>query len=80
VKVLASHKFKNGKEMQVLYLNRTDQRKLGVPEVDTMAFARLDENDIEWRTYITPIEAIIIIQLLAEALNVSVKAWKVGIR
>lgn len=79
MKVLASHKFKNDKSLEVRYLNRTDQRKLGVLEPDVLSLTRIDDGT-EHSTYIRPDEAVILIQLLAEAVYKSVKGYEIGLR
>jgi hypothetical protein len=79
MKILASHKFKNDKEICVGYLNRKDQRKFGVPETDTLALTFITD-EYERSYCIRPDEAIIIIQLLAAALYGSVKGYAVGLK
>jgi hypothetical protein len=79
LKVLASHKFKNDKEILVAYLDRKDQRKMGVPEEDTLALTFITD-EYERSYCIRPDEALIIIRLLAEAVDKSVKGYAIGIK
>jgi hypothetical protein len=79
LKVLSSHSFKNDKTISVGYLNRTDQRKFGVPECDTLALTFIT-GEYERSYCIRPDEALIIIQLLAEAVVKSVKGYEVGLK
>jgi hypothetical protein len=78
VKILASHTFKNDKTINVGYLNRSDQRKFGVAEEDTLALTFITD-EYERSYCIRPDEAIIIIGLLAEAVYKSVKGYAVGL-
>jgi hypothetical protein len=82
VKVLSSHKFKNsdtGKELRVLYFNKSDQKRLNLPDKDVLAISRIDDGD-ERRTYIGTDEAVMMIWLLSEAVYRSTKAYEIGIR
>ena len=79
MKILSSHKFKNGKTICVGYLNRTDQAKFGVPEEDVLALTFIT-GEYERSYCIRPDEALVIIGLLAEALDKSVKGYIVGLK
>lgn len=78
MKILAEHKYKNDKAIRVLYLNSTDQRKLGVPKCDTLALC-FEMDDHETRYYIRPDEAVLIIRLLSEGVFKSVRGYEVGL-
>lgn len=79
MKVLSSHTFKNDKTICVGYLNRSDQKKRGVPEEDTLALTFITD-EYERSYCIRPDEALIIIKLLAEAVDGSVKGYAIGLK
>jgi hypothetical protein len=79
VKVLASHKFKNDKEICIGYLNRKDARKFNVPDADSMALCFLEGEDYQRAITIDADEALIIIGLLAEAMRKSVKRYEIEV-
>lgn len=79
MKIVASHKYRTGKELRVTFLNRTDQRKMGVPECDVFALSRIDDG-VERTTYYNPTELIILIQLFGEALYKGIKGYSIGLK
>lgn len=80
MKVLASHRFKNDRELRILFLNRADQRKLGVAEKDTLVLSRVYDEGHSKDTHLSPDEAIVLIQLLSKAVYESVKGYEIGLK
>ncbi len=78
MKTLSSYKFKNNKEIRVDFLNRRDQKKMGVPECDNHMLV-FEKSDEATRIGLRPDEMIILINLLSEALFKSVSAYELSI-
>lgn len=78
MKVLAEHKYQNDKAIRVLYLNTSDQKRLEVPECDTLALC-FDLDGEETRFYLRPDEVVMVINLLSRGLFNSVKGYEIGL-
>jgi hypothetical protein len=78
MRVLSAYRFKNSKEIRVEHVTKSEARKHGVPECDSLALVFDMEFGIE-RLFIRPDEAVIIINLLSDALYKSVKGYDVGL-
>jgi hypothetical protein len=77
MKVLASHKFKNDKEICIGHLSRRDSKRFGLPDNDSMAMCFIEGEDYQRAIGIDVDEALIIIQLLSEAIRKSVKRYEI---
>jgi hypothetical protein len=79
MKTLGRFKFINRKEIRALYLSRTDQKRLKVPECDSLALCFIEGED-EHRTYLRPDEALIIARLLTDAVYQTTSAYEIGLK
>jgi hypothetical protein len=78
MKTLSTYRFRNDKAIEVVYLNPSDQKRKGVPECDNLGLAF---ESPEGRTvfYLRPDEAVIVINLLSDALFKAVRSYEIGL-
>jgi hypothetical protein len=78
MKIIAEHKYDNRKALRVRYLNSSDQKRLGVPDCDTLALC-FDDGENESRWYLRPDEAVMLINLLSRGVFNSVAGYDIGL-
>lgn len=75
-KLVSSYSYKNGASIKIYYVDKTERR--GKEDNLQVEIKPFDGNPIAWA--MRPDEAVLLIKLLAEAVNRVAAVWKVGLQ
>ena len=75
-KLVSFYKYTNGASVKVYFVTHTEKR--GTEDTIQVEVKPFDDKEIAWA--MRPDEAVLMIKLLAEAINRTASVWKVGLQ